>query len=139
MPFESDLATWLIAEARAVHAHAGTRIHPTRKPPAALRPATYPCVTFWLVTGSPVHSIDGTAGLRIKRFQLNCWAKTYKAARQLADALKEDLDNFRGTMGDTRVGAVLLEDEADVSDPRLGVDADTPFGVRLDFRVIHAP
>lgn len=134
---ESELATYLIVTTRATYAKAAARVYPTRKPPKALSPATFPMVTFSKVSGAVDHTLDGVTGLGFPRFQFNCWAATYKAAHELAEAVKSDLDNFRGTMGTVRVDGILLEDESEVSDPRLGVDVDTPFGVRLDFRIIH--
>jgi hypothetical protein len=136
---ESDLATYLIDDATETYAVAATRVYPTRKPPKALSPATYPMVTFFKVSGRVVHTHDAVDGLRMPTFQFNCWGRTYKDAHTLAEAVKADLDNFADAMGDTDHAVFLLEDEADISDPSLGVDTDNPHGVRLDFRVIHTP
>lgn len=136
---EADLATYLIGEETETFEVAGTRVYPTRKPPKALSNVTYPCVTFFKVTGRVDHTHDGNDGLRFPLIQINCWGQTYKAAKSLAAAVIEDLDNYADEMGDTEKAVFQLDDEADISDPALGVDTDNPYGVRLDFRVIHTP
>lgn len=135
---ESDLAQYLIG-ATNTFAVAEDRVYPTRKPPKSLSPVTYPFVTFFKVTGRADHTHDAVDGLRFPIFQINCWGKTYKAAKTLAEAVVADLDNYADAMGDTVKAVFLLDDEADISEPALGVDTDTPYGVRLDFRVIHTP
>jgi hypothetical protein len=49
-------------------------------------------------------------------FQFNSYAKTYKEAKLVAQALRNCLVDFRGLMGDTRVSTIKMENETDLLD-----------------------
>lgn len=59
-------------------------------------------------------SAQGSCGASI---QFDCVALTYAKAKTLANALRGELDGFRGTMGDTTVHWCRLEEESDDFDP----------------------
>lgn len=50
---------------------------------------THPYVTFIEVVGLPEATLDGYAGLTAKRFQIDCFAKSYGAAKALAKAVTD--------------------------------------------------
>lgn len=59
----------------------------------------YPYIVFYEIVGLPEATLDGYAGLTAKRFQIDCFAKSYGAAKALRkavnDALKaSSLDNL---------------------------------------------
>ena len=60
---------------------------------------TLPALFFQRVGGEIWEHQGAAAGVASARYQLSCCAATYGAARSLADAVREALDGYRGTMG----------------------------------------
>lgn len=56
------------------------------------------------------------------RFQFDCWAATYIAARALAKQLVDLLDGYSGTMGDVYIGHCLFSGDRDLHDPAVKRD-----------------
>ncbi|KKL51594.1 hypothetical protein LCGC14_2293960, partial [marine sediment metagenome] len=59
------------------------------------------------------------------RWQIDAWAKTYKAARDLGDAIRGDgaasaLSRWSGTLDSTAVQDIFLENELPLSEPGVG-------------------
>jgi hypothetical protein len=132
---ESDIATFLMNNA-TVSAIVEDRVYPNQTP----RDVEYPCVTYFRVSSSPIGDMGGASGMVHARIQINSWAKgngAYIAAHGLADAIRDKIDHFRGTLsgGLHTIDAVHLVDEGDVKDKRLGVDDTVPYGVRQDYDV----
>lgn len=49
----------------------------------------YPYIVFYEIVGLPEVTLDGYAGLTAKRFQIDCFAKSYGAAKALAKAVTD--------------------------------------------------
>lgn len=79
----------------------------------------------------------GATTLSNPRVQVDATAATYKAAKELAEALRNSCDGYRGWMGSTFVDSCLLEDERDFNDPSPGLDGAETFGVSMDFIFQH--
>lgn len=116
MTIEEGLYSWLTGNAD-ISALCGDRVYPDKLP----QEPTYPAMTYQRITTGLPMAHDGPLDLENARFQFNCLGLTPKAARTLANTLKQELAGFRGTMGDVSVhGAFLLnqisdfEDEAEV-------------------------
>jgi hypothetical protein len=115
-----------------VTAIAGDRVFPGARPPAAALPA----VVFNVVSGAPVYTDDGDAGLAENRVQIDCWAETYTAAKELAVAVKASLSGFVGTVAGVTFQNLLLITERDRREG--GSNArDYLFRTLLDFTVWH--
>lgn len=52
---------------------------------------------------------------------LDCYDKSYKGAKQLADVVRHTLIDFAGDMSGTRVSTVILDGEVDLDDPEPGL------------------
>jgi hypothetical protein len=44
---------------------------------------SYPCITFQRISGTPDVALSGHTGLDQVRVQIDCWAKTFQAAKDL--------------------------------------------------------
>ncbi len=123
---EALIQTILTGDA-TVAALVGTRISPN-----IIRQGTaMPAVTYQQISGQRDHTLDGASGFVEGRFQVNCWAKTYAETRELADAVRDALDDYStGT-----IQAIHLEDEGDIPTLMGGVDKIRRYGKRLDFTV----
>lgn len=74
----------------------------------------FPLLTYFRVTGSIVSSLtSGSSGLLHTEMQFDCWSRRRIETWDLAEALKEALLGFSGTMGSTVVGPILFRDERD--------------------------
>ena len=50
--------------------------------------ATRPAITYQRIASVPVNSLAGSSGLDRVRMQIDCWAGTYQAAAELAEAVR---------------------------------------------------
>ena len=93
----------------------------------------YPLIVYYKVTGNRDHHLQGPSGLAHPRFQVEAWATTYDAAKALANAIREALDGYKGTVGAVAIGSILIESERDVYE-----DAVSCHRVIMDFFVWHS-
>lgn len=64
-----------------------------------------PCIVYQFVGGSSTPTL-GTSGVQRSRVQVDCWATTADASKQLADAVRKALNGYQGTLQD---GTPLLD------------------------------
>lgn len=62
----------------------------------SLQGAALPRVVLTVVSGTDPLAHDGPIGLIDRRVQVDCYAETYKGARDLADAIRAALNGYRG-------------------------------------------
>lgn len=117
----------------------GNRVYITRSPdnrlPAA---AELPAVVLHQMSRVPHYSHDGAIGYTDVRMTVHSWAQTSDAARTLADAIRTEIEGYRGAMpavGSTdlqiTVESCFLDDEdEDLDDPG---DGRSLHLVRQDF------
>ncbi len=91
-----------------IQAMVGDRIYPVKLP----QDPTYPAITYFQVSGSPIYTKQGKHGV-VLRVQISCWAKSYTAVKQLATKVILAMDgyakeNFNQNEFD------IYEDEAEV-------------------------
>lgn len=107
-------------------------IYPIRLPQ---KPA-YPCISYQLVAANRDHTQDGGSGLVEARYQFNCYASKYVDAKAIGEALRKDLDGFKGDVGTApniaTIDGMFLENIQDGYDDELDV-----FWVTVDFTVLH--
>ena len=76
---EATILTTLLADT-AVDAIVDDRIYAFQLPENAV---TYPAITFQRISGIPDVALSGHTGLDQVRVQIDCWARTYQAAKDL--------------------------------------------------------
>jgi hypothetical protein len=99
-----------VTTADSFAALASTRLYPFGGAPAS---ATKPYATFGKIGGFRHHHLGGSAGLVEARFQFDCYAGSAKAAEGLADAVRDALDGYIGTISTVEVLASFLVHETD--------------------------
>lgn len=74
----------------------GTRVYGRVLPQSA----SLPCITITRISTPRLHSHDtsGSAGTANPRIQIDAHATTYKAAKQITDAVRAAMNGFRGTI-----------------------------------------
>jgi hypothetical protein len=122
--FEIGLFTFL----SNAQTSAGDRVYPRKLKQGAQLPA----LVYFKVSGGINYVSNGQSGLETPRYQINCWAETYIAARALADEVKTLLSGYQGAMGNETVTAAFIEDDQDDDDPETEREM-----VRLDVIIHH--
>lgn len=111
--FEEDLMTFVKGQSPAP---AGGRLYPLRLP----QDPTLPAMTYGRLSAPRDRTLDGVTGRVRARIRFHIWADGFKAARTLAETMRQLFKDYSGTMGFTTVNAVSLEGEADQRDPDTG-------------------
>lgn len=118
----------------SVSAIVGTKIFPNIVPHSA----SMPSITYQLIDSGYEYALDSTPSHKINlvtcRYQVNCWAATYKAARQLADKVRALFDGYAGTVGGVPIRKIQIADESDISEPE-ELESLKRFGKRIDLMV----
>ena len=134
--FESGLYAYVSAHANmaAVQALIGTRFYDRGEVPQG---PTFPYVTYTRIATNRVHSADGESGLVQALFQLDIWARTHKAAHELADALRLAMSGYSGAMGSFTVRGAILDDERDSPEGPIDSSETGYLSVQQDYRFWH--
>lgn len=122
MTLEAELRTYTLNGA-AVAALVGTRMHARMLP----QTPTLPALTYFRVDTRRLHDMDGPDGLPRPRMQVTSWATTPAGAYELAAAVRQRLDGYKGTWGTLTISSCLCVGERDLDDPdaaRNGVAQD---------------
>jgi len=114
-------------------ASVGSRIYPVVLPEGHDNNLT--AITYSRVTGGHDHNLKQATGSAIPTFEIDCWSKSYEAADQLAEAVRQQMQGFSGTMGATSVKSVILDDEQDAYEaPQDGSDNGL-YRITLRYRI----
>lgn len=132
MAIEKALCT-ILNGAQAVTDIIGTSIYPLVMSADVVLPA----IVYQQISGQRDQVMAGPSGLASPRFQITCWADTYKKADELADAVRQTLDGYSGIVESVVIQAIHLLDEADMPGIRPDNKAQSRYGKRLDFQIWH--
>ena len=126
---------YLLSNDADVNAQVGSRIFPVFVPEGQSLPA----ITYQEISGVRDSHMKGASGLVQARFQINCWTKTYRAARELADlvrvALAPESDTYPDTIEGTSIQAIMLLNENDMPSVHAENEELSGHGKLLDFSV----
>lgn len=115
----------------------GDRIYPNVFPPGTFKLGVNnpPAITIDKISGfrAQIHSAPPT--LVMPRYQVTCWSPVQETAYALASAVEKVLDRYKGTVLDTEVAAVTVEnDPPDFYEPETRL-YQVPLEVRVAFSV----
>lgn len=135
MRLEEGLRTYLVSRT-AITALVGQRIYAVRLPQAWGSPA----ITFQRISADRDRNIpEGPDGRAWERIQIDVWARhmqagvdAYDQVRDIADALRTELDGYTGLLGAVVAGPIILESDRDLYEDETGV-----FRASLDFTISH--
>ena len=126
-----ELAVYtLLINAPAVTAIVGTRVFPVR----VSQSAAYPYIRYMRAAGARWRSTQGPSGKAQPLIQVDCYAATYAEVKTLANAVRQTLDGYRGTVAGVRVGSISLETDEDMEEDG---PEPIPYRVSMDFLVTH--
>ena len=115
-----SIATTIYAKLKGL---VSNRMYPLKLPQGA----TFPALTYFQVSGVAGYTHNKADGTSRERWQISCWAKTYKEAKELAASVTTSLNTFTGGTG--AVAKMSMKDnETDINEPEPGL-----FQVPCDF------
>lgn len=88
---------------------------------------TFPAITYFQVSKVAGYTHNKADGTTRERWQFSCWARSYKAAKELAATITGTLNTYTGGTGAV-VKMSMKENETDIADPEPGL-----FQVPVDF------
>ena len=110
----------------------GTRIDPLLVPQGVAMPA----VSYKQLPSSRDDTLGGPTGLVRSQWEFTCWSDLYSEARAVADALRQAISGFDGTVSGVVIQAVQApSDEHDVPANPAGKDVARRYGKSLDFTI----
>lgn len=134
MRIEQGLFAYL-STATAITSLVSTRIYPLVVP----QDTSLPAITYQqTANNTDHHSLTGTLrsdGCPRASIQLDVYATTYAACKEIADAVRTTLDGFRGMMGTVAVRGCYKRGEVDYNE--LPADASSPgeYRISVDFEI----
>ena len=105
-----------------------TRCYPVTIPQSP----TYPLILYTKISGDRDHALRGASGHAHPRFQVEAWDLTYTAAKTLADAIRNALDDYTGTAAGTVIHSCLIESERDTYESEIEI-----YRIMQDYMIWH--
>lgn len=135
---ENDLRTYL--ETRpAIAEFIGTspaRIYPVKAPQGDKHgPVPRPYMTFRRLSGGHEHTLRGAAGFALPRFDVSAYSDTYQQAKELAKAVRGEMQGFGGVMHTTEVRGATCVDEEDLFDDPIDGSDKGVFHIAMEFQI----
>lgn len=116
MTLEASLHSFLSGNS-GVSSLVAARIYPGIIPQGGAQP----CLVYNKQGRDRQQLFCGADKLKMTRFEIDCYATTYRQSVLLANAVTVALENFSGDMNGTQVPRVFLENEIDLSDIEPGL------------------
>ena len=95
MTLEEALFAHLAAIGSNTEPIANTRVYPLLIPLETIRPA----IAYQRIAGPRINLHDGPSGLARATIQITCQAPDYSIVKRLINAVRKDLDGYKGLMG----------------------------------------
>jgi hypothetical protein len=129
---EDGLVARLLSDA-SIAGYVSARIWPDTMPPNAVLPA----VTYQrIATTRPAYAHNGPSGYVVARLQIDCWALDRNGANDVGDAVRKNLDGYRGWVGNgdslVPIGRCFLVMELAGYEPE-----DQTYRKLLDFEIAY--
>lgn len=116
---EKAVYTYLTSKS-AITDLVGTRVYPHHLPQSN---TVYPALTIQLIDSQHVHHLQGASGVATARVQIDCWSDMLSEVVTLAEAVRNAMQGFSGTMDGVNVHFIQLAGTRNVHEaPQDGSD-----------------
>lgn len=105
---------------------------------AARQTQAKPFITYNRADGIPYFYLGGPSGARLTVLHVYCWAQTLAGADALAEVVKNNTRNMRGTYTGIVVNRVEMQTIDDGFQYREAASTEMDFFVRLIVRIVHS-
>ena len=95
--------------------------------------ATMPALVLHQISGVPQTNLSGPSGWSSDRIQADCWGRTFKSARDVADAASLALHTLRATLSGIKIRVFVIDRRNDSDSD----DTGPVFRTSLDLMVWH--
>lgn len=109
----------------------GTKIHPVM----ASSSTALPFITYRRGGIQRQQTLQNPAGVPRVSYEVQVYAATYEAARTVADAVRQTLDGYAGTIDNTVIHQCSLENEVDDFVALAGADMPPAYQITLTYDV----
>ena len=118
-----------------VHAFVGQRVYALNLPQGVI----YPAIRYQRISTarSQYRTLDGRAGYASPRMQVDCYAATPMQALEVAQAVYQLLEGFRGIVSGLRLDGIATEDERAEFEPAAVIGGANLPKHSLDFFFYH--
>jgi len=80
----------------------------------------FPLILFFRVTGASDVHLGGVSGIAHVRFQIEAWAETYAAAKELARAIRGAINTKIFRVDSVSLNSIVIQSERDYYEPDVG-------------------
>lgn len=123
----------LIAADTGVSDRVGTRIYWGRRSGFS---STLPAIVLTRISGGRDYHMLDASGLVQSRIQVDCFATDYASAKYTARAVRDVINSYSGTVGETTFQRVTIDSERDYDETESGADRHL-FVTSLDLLIWH--
>lgn len=109
----------------------GTKVYPIMAPSST----ALPFITYRRSGIQRQQTLQNPAGVPRVSFEVQTYAATYEEARQVADAVRQTLDGYAGTIDNTVIHQCSLESEVDDFVALAGADLPPAYQITLTYDV----
>lgn len=134
MPLYAGLYTYLQSKT-AITAVVSTRVYPLNLPQTGT--TIYPCIVYQTISQRRTYSHGGDCQLCFERVTFNCFASTYKAAKDLAELIRLAISGYRGTWGSTTIQSCFSEGDRDAMTDSPETESLAVFNVQSDYTIAY--
>lgn len=94
-----------------------------------------PAITYWEAGTDHRHHFGGASGFAFVQLRVDCWAETRTGARTLAEAVRAELQGYRGAMGSANVRCCHAMERSNAYFPPESGDKVGRYLVPWEFRI----
>ncbi len=71
----------------------------------------YPAFSYQQISNIRIRSTTGPSGLQDSRVQFDLWGPSFKEINDIFETMVVSLDGFRGQVGSTHFGGIIVDDD----------------------------
>lgn len=118
-----------------ISALVGTRVYPHHAP----QTAALPYIVVTQMASNENLTMDGSTGLRMVEFEVDCKADRATESRTLSKTVRTFIDDYSGTAGNETIDAVLVNDESTQYEPPSDGSDRGIYTTILDLMIQYTP
>ena len=94
-----------------------------------------PALTYQVISNVPDYHLGGESGHSVARIQIDCWAETYLAVKQLAEQVRLAVSGYTGTWNEHTITGVTVQDNGDLPESVEPGSEAGPHRASMDLRI----
>ncbi len=99
--------------------------------------SVYPCVVVYIPTREYQHNLSGSSGVSLATVHIEAISQSESQSQACMEAIRNNLDGFRGTKSGVSIGRCFLEDEYDAQTPPLAGGLTWIYHYATEYKIWH--